>query len=122
MTNEKCEMIYGKCFLMRIVLLFLLPLITNPSFAEQPDPDIPDLIRRAALSVGEYQTEFKDLTAEEDQTVEEFDEKGKVERRRRIESDLFIYQSQLDPTQRSEEHSLNSSHGYISYAVFCLKK
>src|SRR2546422_11113235 len=23
---------------------------------------------------------------------------------------------------RSEEHSLNSSHGYISYAVFCLKK
>src|SRR5256884_2663785 len=25
-------------------------------------------------------------------------------------------------TARSEEHSLNSSHGYISYAVFCLKK
>src|SRR2546422_3320918 len=24
--------------------------------------------------------------------------------------------------ERSEEHSLNSSHGYISYAVFCLKK
>src|SRR2546422_5788463 len=24
--------------------------------------------------------------------------------------------------QRSEEHRLNSSHGYISYAVFCLKK
>src|SRR2546422_1122744 len=23
---------------------------------------------------------------------------------------------------RSEEHRLNSSHGYISYAVFCLKK
>src|SRR2546429_3394634 len=23
---------------------------------------------------------------------------------------------------RSEEHKLNSSHGYISYAVFCLKK
>src|ERR1041385_394248 len=22
---------------------------------------------------------------------------------------------------RSEEHTLNSSHGYISYAVFCLK-
>src|SRR5687768_18176798 len=25
-------------------------------------------------------------------------------------------------TGRSEEHTLNSSHGYISYAVFCLKK
>src|SRR3989337_3609998 len=24
--------------------------------------------------------------------------------------------------ERSEEHSLNSSHGSISYAVFCLKK
>src|SRR5216684_7167458 len=25
-------------------------------------------------------------------------------------------------TERSEEHTSNSSHGYISYAVFCLKK
>src|SRR5216684_9044425 len=25
-------------------------------------------------------------------------------------------------TPRSEEHTSNSSHGYISYAVFCLKK
>src|SRR5687768_18080819 len=24
--------------------------------------------------------------------------------------------------ERSEEHTSNSSHGYISYAVFCLKK
>src|SRR5205809_6682127 len=29
----------------------------------------------------------------------------------------------VPPTSvRSEEHTLNSSHGYISYAVFCLKK
>src|SRR2546422_5913228 len=27
-----------------------------------------------------------------------------------------------DDRRRSEEHTLNSSHGYISYAVFCLKK
>src|SRR2546429_5381642 len=26
------------------------------------------------------------------------------------------------PLARSEEHTSNSSHGYISYAVFCLKK
>src|SRR3712207_8455854 len=26
------------------------------------------------------------------------------------------------PTNRSEEHTLNSSHANISYAVFCLKK
>src|SRR5687768_18164203 len=30
-----------------------------------------------------------------------------------------LYESTRD---RSEEHTLNSSHGYISYAVFCLKK
>src|SRR2546422_4278548 len=28
----------------------------------------------------------------------------------------------LPAWSRSEEHRLNSSHGYISYAVFCLKK
>src|SRR5258708_24717745 len=28
----------------------------------------------------------------------------------------------LRPAYRSEEHSLNSSHQIISYAVFCLKK
>src|SRR2546422_6777472 len=26
------------------------------------------------------------------------------------------------PLDRSEEHTSDSSHGYISYAVFCLKK
>src|SRR5687768_17715138 len=31
--------------------------------------------------------------------------------------------ARLDPLpRRSEEHTSNSSHGYISYAVFCLKK
>src|SRR5687768_17741534 len=28
----------------------------------------------------------------------------------------------VPPHLRSEEHTSNSSHGYISYAVFCLKK
>src|SRR5687768_17939808 len=28
----------------------------------------------------------------------------------------------LQQALRSEEHTSNSSHGYISYAVFCLKK
>src|SRR2546422_4027911 len=33
------------------------------------------------------------------------------------------YTNPTDPAYaRSEEHTSNSSHGYISYAVFCLKK
>src|SRR5256885_5290644 len=34
----------------------------------------------------------------------------------------FDAQVQFDTAKRSEEHSLNSSHLVISYAVFCLKK
>lgn len=82
--------------------IFYLLLFTIPGFAQQPEPDLEDLIRRAALSTAEYQTKFKDLTAEEDQKVEEYDERGKVQKQRRIESDLFIYQSQLNPTQMVE--------------------
>jgi hypothetical protein len=93
------------------LLVFLLLMGTGPLFAQQPEPDVKELVRRAALSVGEYQTKFKDLTAEEDQKVEEYDEHGKVEKRRRIESDLFIYQSQLDPTQMVEYRDVKSVDG-----------
>src|SRR2546422_10961169 len=34
----------------------------------------------------------------------------------------LVYPIQMHGHDRSEEHTLNSSHGYISYAVFCLKK
>src|SRR5207245_7005715 len=63
------------------------------------------------------------------------DLKGVTERRKRDWLVKFIYASSSsiksgDPAatrlfaefkQRSEEHTLNSSHGSISYAVFCLK-
>lgn len=69
-----------------LYLLALLSLIsTGPSFAQQPArPEVEsaeskELIRRAALSVSEYMNGFKDLTAEEDQKVEEYDSQGKLE-------------------------------------------
>src|SRR2546422_1730689 len=34
----------------------------------------------------------------------------------------YSYATMGENEGRSEEHTLNSSHGYISYAVFCLKK
>src|SRR2546422_7417182 len=34
---------------------------------------------------------------------------------------MYVYLGSL-VNIRSEEHTSNSSHGYISYAVFCLKK
>ncbi len=93
-------------------LIALLSLISvGPSLAQQPEPELNELIRRAAVGVVEYQTKFKDLTAEEEQTVEEYDAHGKVEKQRRIESDLFIYQSQLDPTQMVEYRDVKSVDG-----------
>lgn len=68
-------------------------------------------IRRATVSTLEYKARFKDLTAEEDQKVEEYDAQGKLEKHRRIESDLFIYQSELDPTQMVEYRDVKSVDG-----------
>src|SRR2546430_5343221 len=40
----------------------------------------------------------------------------------RFEIDVELKADLSDAAKRSEEHTLNSSHSQISYAVFCLKK
>jgi hypothetical protein len=89
-----------------LVLLSLMN--TSPCFAQQPprpqldSAELKELIRRANLSVSEYKAKFKDLTADEEQKVEEYDGEGKLKRQRRIVSDLIIYQSQLDTSLAAE--------------------
>jgi hypothetical protein len=69
----------------------------------QPGPaELEELVRTAGLRASEYKAKFKDLTADEDKQVEEYDSEGKVKRRRRIVSDLIIYQSQLDASETAE--------------------
>lgn len=105
--------------LSRILYLLVLLSLTNtgPSFGQQPPHPPPnpaaleELIRRACLGVSEYKAKFKDLTAEEEQKVEEYDSQGQLKRRRRIASDLVIYQSQLDPTQMVEYRDVKSVDG-----------
>lgn len=98
-------------------LVFFSLIGTGQSFAQQPvkpevEPaELKDLIRRAGIRLNEYRTGFKDLTAEEEQRVEEYDSKGKLEKERRIASDLIIYQSQLDPTQMVEYRDVKSVDG-----------
>lgn len=98
-------------------LAFLLLTNASISFAQQPTPPGPEqlelneILRRARLSISEYKAKFKDLTAEEEQIVEEFDAQGKVEKQRRIASDLFIYQSQLNPTEMFEYRDVKSVNG-----------
>ncbi len=99
----------------RILYLLVLLSLANtvPAFGQQPTPSQPnaagleELTRRASLSVSEYKAKFKDLTADEEQKVEEYDSEGKLKRQRRIVSDLIIYQSQLDT-------SLTAEYRYVS--------
>jgi Sec-independent protein translocase protein TatA len=101
-----------------LCLLALVSLISaGPSFAQQPtqpevEPaELKELIRRAGIRMSEYKTGFKDLAAEEEQKVEEYDKQGKLEKQRRIASELVIYQSQLDPTQMVEYRDVKSVDG-----------
>jgi hypothetical protein len=105
--------------LSRILYLLVLLSLTNtgPSFGQQPTYPQPDsaeleeLIRRAGLSVSEYKAKFKDLTADEEQNVEEYDSEGKLKRQRRIVSELVIYQSQLDTSLTAEYRNVRSVDG-----------
>jgi Sec-independent protein translocase protein TatA len=89
-----------------LVLLSLMN--TSLCFAQGPlrpqtgPAELQELIRRAGLSVSEYKARFKDLTADEEQKVEEYDGEGRLKRRRRIVSDLIVYQSQLDTSLTAE--------------------
>ncbi len=105
-------------FIRILCLVVLLSLMGSvPSLAQQPLPpkaesaELNDLIRRAGIRMSEYKGGFKDLTAEEEHTVEEFDANGKPEKQRRIASDLFIYQSQLDPNEMFEYRDVKSVDG-----------
>ncbi|MDT4966097.1 MAG: hypothetical protein QOJ64_834 [Acidobacteriota bacterium] len=101
-----------------LYLLALLCLISmRAAFAQQPaqtdvdSAELKDLLRRAGISMSEYKARFKDLTAQEEQRIEEYDSQGKLEKQRRIASELVIYQSQLDPTQMVEYRDVKSVDG-----------
>ena len=98
--------------------LVLISLINvGPSFGQQPprpqlDPaGLKELISLASLRVSEYKARFKDLTADEEQKVEEYESEGKLKRQRRIVSDLIIYQSQLDTSVTVEYRYVRAVDG-----------
>jgi hypothetical protein len=92
-------------------------LSAGPAFGQQsPRPQLDraglnEFLVLAARRVSEYKTKFIDITADEDQKVEEFDLAGKLKRQRRISSKLIIYQSQLDPTITAEYRYIHAVDG-----------
>ena len=103
----------------RILYLLVLLSLTNtvPSFGQQPtrpqpnSAEVEELTRRASLSISEYKAKFKDLTADEEQKIEEYDGEGKLKRQRRIVSELVVYQSQLDTSLAAEYRNVRSVDG-----------
>src|SRR5688572_10492477 len=89
-------------------LVLLTLTTTGSSFGQQParpplnPAELEKLIRLSNLKISEYKAKFKDLTADEEQKVEEYDGEGKLKRQRRVISDLIVYQSQLDTSMTAE--------------------
>ena len=79
--------------------------------AELGPAELKELIRRAGIAMNDYRAKFKDLTAQEEQKIEEYDEQGKLTKQRLVASDLVIYQSQLDPTMMVEYRDVKSVDG-----------
>ncbi|HEX8176540.1 MAG TPA: hypothetical protein VF543_15725 [Pyrinomonadaceae bacterium] len=104
---------------MRILILLALLSLSNisPAFGQQSESpqltpaELESLIRLAYLRTNDYRAKFKDLTADEEQKVEEYNSDGTIKRQRRIVSDLIIYQSQLDPLSTSEYRNVRTVDG-----------
>src|SRR5687768_9401512 len=102
-------------------ILYSLTLISliqgGATFGQQPAPPqldpatLNEFLSLAGRRVSEYKTKFIDITADEDQKIEEYDLAGKLKRQRRITSKLIIYQSQLDPTITAEYRYIHAVDG-----------
>jgi hypothetical protein len=94
-------------FALAVITLSLLLLLPLASYAQEtaarpaPKPvalPLESLLNQAAERTLEYTNVFKDLMAEERQTVELYDASGQLMRQRRLLSDFVVYQSQLKST------------------------
>ncbi|MDX6614152.1 MAG: hypothetical protein QOD75_3338 [Blastocatellia bacterium] len=98
-----------------LILIFLNN--ASPAFGQQRpsaqlDPAaLNEFLSKAGRRVSEYKAKFIDITADEDQKVEEYDLAGKLKRQRRITSKLIIYQSQLDPSVTAEYRYIHAVDG-----------
>jgi hypothetical protein len=76
-----------------------------------PATQLESLLNQAAERTVEYTNVFKDLMAEERQTVELYDSNGQLMRQRRIFSDFVVYQSQLKSTMMVEYRHVREVDG-----------
>jgi hypothetical protein len=101
-----------------IIAIALCLILSTPAAAWQDNEtaltaaQLEELLDKASALKDEYQTRFRDLTAEEKRVLEFYDKKtGKVAKRRQIVSDLIIYASQQDPDRVTEYRNIREVDG-----------
>jgi hypothetical protein len=75
--------------------------------------DVDAVISRFLASAERYEQTFRDLAAEETKTIEEFDERGAVVKRRQIVSDLIVYRSSREDAATAEYRDVQSVDGQL---------
>jgi len=79
---------------------------------ERHGNDVDALLTRHLAAVDEYRRTFANLVADETRLIEVYNEKGKREKRRTIESDLLVYSSSRDgQVDRTEYRDVRAVDG-----------
>jgi hypothetical protein len=86
---------------MRQELIVLAVAVAQATGATAP-VDFDALVTRVANAAKEYERVFRNLVAEETKDEQLFDQSGAVKKQRKIVSDLLVYESSHDVTERTE--------------------
>ena len=81
---------YSILLTLAVILLFQKSIRAQNEFTRA---ELESFLKRAAAATEQYSETFKNLTAEETKTFEDYDKKGRVEAVRKIRSAFIVYQS-----------------------------
>ena len=76
---------------MKAAILFALLVLTLPVSGQQAVPSIDLIIRRATEQRLRYVETFKNLLTQETKTIETFDRRGRIKKKRIIKSNFIVY-------------------------------
>lgn len=105
-------MIESLMFKKDLPFFFLALMFSSFAAAGQDSPaDIKELVEKASAQSAHYTNTFKNLIAEENKTIEVYDEKGEIEKTRKIVSTFIIYQLSNDADRLTEFRNVLSVDG-----------
>ncbi len=101
-----------RIFLPTIVFFAIfLTLFTSVNGQKLSETELQTLITKATKKTAEYQIVFKNLTAEETKTFDAFDKTGKLQNRKKITSDLIVYEPEFKSGNLAEFHNVREVDG-----------